>query len=632
MGYSRSMGFSGRYSVFRVHLVGLVIVAVVAAAVVNCTLLAAESGVAERRQTKPAEGDSAAKPAQQSAASKQADKQPQKKAAIGRIVLSGQYPEGSGIEGLFGELQPSLPSVLERLQQAAEDKALSGVWLRLEELDIGPGKINELRAAIGRVRRAGKSVYAELATAETPQYLVASACDEIIMPPSGVLLLPGVRAEITFYKGLLDKLGIQVDLYQMGKYKGAAEPFTRNNLSQPLRESLEAIVDDIYNDLAKTIAADRKLPDYQVKTLMDQGLFTAAAAQRARLIDHVAYSDQFHETVRRRLKVDQVEIIPGYKKKQVETDFSGLTGLIKLMELIVGGKPAEKVTGRKKVAVVYAVGPIVEGESLTDIFGQSAVGSSTLMAALRKAADDPKVVAIVLRVDSPGGSAVASDLIWRETVRINKPVIASMGDVAASGGYYIAMGARKIFAEPGTVTGSIGVVGGKLVLKGLYQKIGVDTEVISRGAISGMFSATEPFSEAERKALNGLLQETYRQFVSKAAQGRKMSTQELEKHAQGRVFTGRMAKAVGLVDELGTLQDAIAEAKQAAGLKPDEPVDIMVLPRPVSIFEQLFGGGSSGELEAAAPELARLLRQAKLYRRLLCEPAMLWMPYSVKFK
>ena len=222
---------------------------------------------------------------------------------------------------------------------------------------------------------------------------------------------------------------------------------------------------------------------------------------------------------------------------------------MKFMEMMIGGKPSEKAGKKQKIAVVYAVGPIMEGKSSSSMFGGNVLGSTSLVAALRKAADNPKVAAIVLRIDSPGGSATASDLIWRETVRMKKPIIASMGDVAGSGGYYIAMGAKKIFAAPGTLTGSIGVIGGKLVFKGCTTNSGLNTEVISRGANSGALSSTKPFTPDERKAWTELLQETYHQFVSKAAEGRKMPYDKLEELAQGRVYTGQMAKKLGLIDE-----------------------------------------------------------------------------------
>lgn len=566
-------------------------------------------------------------------AAKDAKKEAKKKPAVVRLTISGDYPEGPTALGMFGESQPSLSAVVEKLDQAAADKGVAALWLRIEGLALGRGKISELRAAVARVRKAGKPVYAEMSSGEGPAYLLASACDKVVMPPSGLLVLPGVRAEVTFYKGLLDKLGLQFDMLQMGKYKGAAEPMTRTAMSGPLRESMEAMIDDIYEDFAATIAADRKMKDHRVKTLMDDALFTAAKAKKAGLVDEVLYADELEAALRKRLG-GEIEIVTNYKKKQVDADFSGVGGALKLMEVMMGGKAAEKASKGKKIAVVYLTGPIVDGKSTSDMLGGSSVGSSTLVAAIKKAADDPKVLAVVVRVDSPGGSAVASDLIWRQLKKCGKPVVASMGDVAASGGYYVAVAADTIFAEPGTVTGSIGVVGGKMVVGGLYDKIGLSTEVISRGEKSGSFSALKPFSDEERKAWTGMLQETYRQFVDKAAQGRKMKREKLEELAQGRVYTGRMAAANGLVDRIGTLEDAIVAAKKAAGLQESEEVEILTLPKAQTIFEQLFGESPlSGELRTIAPEATQALRRAGIWQQLLTSGAPLtWMPYDVQLR
>ncbi|MBN2476778.1 MAG: signal peptide peptidase SppA [Pirellulales bacterium] len=558
---------------------------------------------------------------------------PAKRVNVVRLAIKGSYPEGPTSLGLFGELQQSLATVIQRIDQASEDEDVAALWLRIEGLAVGRGKLHELRTAIAGFRKTGKPVYAELSSAMASQYLLATACDEIVMPPVGTLIVPGVRAEVTFYKGLLDKLGIEFDMLQMGKYKGAAEPFTRTTLSPPLRESLEALTDDAYDDLVGAIAAGRKLEPGNVKKLLDRGLFTATAAREAGLVDQVVYADQFEELLPEKLQADAVDVVTDYKKRKVDTDFSGISGMMRMMELLMGGKPSRSVGRDPKIAVVYAVGPILLGKSTTDVFGETTVGATTLVETLRKAADDPKVVAIVLRIDSPGGSATASDLIWRETVRIEKPIIASMGDVAGSGGYYIAMGADKIFAEPGTLTGSIGVVGGKIVLGGLYDKVGITTEVISRGANSGSFSSTARFTEDERKVWTTLLEEIYRQFVGKAAEGRQIPPERLEELAQGRVYSGRMAEANGLVDCLGTLRDAVAEAKQAAGLEPEAKVELLILPRAKTIFEQLLGDASvSAAVRASAPEALVPLQQAGVLRRLLAEPALLWMPYRLQIR
>ncbi len=557
---------------------------------------------------------------------------------VADLTLRGGFPEGPAQQGLFGEMHSSLDSMIGRLDAAAEDDAVSAVVLRIERLALGRGKLHELRCAVARIREAGKPVWAVLTSAEPAEYLLAAACDRIVMPESGMLVLPGVRAEMTFYKGLLDKLGIQFQTVQMGKYKGAAEPYSRAEMSGPLRESIGALVDDLYETLVQTIAAERNLEDYRVKTLLDVGVFTAKAARQAGLIDELVYADQIEERLRRELKADRVRLLSDYRRKQIDTNFTGMTGMMRLFELMLGGRPDATATAAKKIAVVYAVGPIMEGKNTTDLFGGQSVGSATMVEALRKAANDAKVAAIVLRIDSPGGSAIASDLIWRETVRIEKPVIASMGDVAGSGGYYIAMGADEIFAEPETITGSIGVVGGKLVLGGLYDKLGLTTEVVARGKNTGLFSATEPFTAEQHKVVSKTLREVYRQFVAKAAKGRNMDLAKLDALAQGRVYTGRMAAEVGLVDRLGTLADAVAAAKRAAGIEDSEKVEILMLPRPRTLFEQLFSDPAAmTELRALAPAIAPdlagpLLARIDMLRRLFVEPALVWMPYEIQIR
>jgi protease-4 len=554
-----------------------------------------------------------------------------------RLSLHGEYPEGPSETGMFGDLQPSLSRLIELLDDAKADKEVGAVWLRLDDLELGRGKVNEVRAAIAGVRKAGKPVYAELTSADSGGYLVASACDFIYMPVSGTLIIPGVRMEVTYYKGLLDKLGLKFDALRMGKYKGFVEPMSRETMSGPVRESLQAIVDDAYDGMIAWIAKDRHLEDYQVKALVDKGIFTASDAKDAGLVDDVLYTDEFEASLSKRLKVDHADVETAYKKKQLDTDFSGIGGFVKLMEAFSGGKKSEKSSSKQKIAVVYAVGEITEGKSATSFLGGSTIGSTSMVETINKAFNDPKVVAVVLRIDSPGGSATASDLIWRSTVRVKKPFVASMGNVAGSGGYYIAMGAQKIFAEPQTITGSIGVGGGKLVTGGLYGKLGVNTEIISRGKNSGAFSTLTPFTDEERKVWTNLLQQTYHEFVSKAAAGRKMDYSKLEALAQGRVYTGRQAKKLGLIDEIGTLKDALAEAKKLASLKPNADIEIEVLPKPQTFFEQFLGGEGidTSAFTAAAPgaaDIVKTIRQTALWRKLLGGGVFVWMPYHIELK
>jgi protease-4 len=568
-----------------------------------------------------------------------------KKAKMASIVLKGALPESVTPPGLFGELEQNLKKTIDRINKVAKDENVKGLVLDIEGVSAGRGKVAELREAIANVRKSGKKVYAKMNSGMGAQYLIASACDEIIMPPPGMLVVAGMRAEVSHYKGLLDKLGIKADFLHMGRFKGAAEPVMRTEMSPEVRKQYELVIGDLYDSMVDQIAADRKIEPAKVKALIDQGLFTAEAAKTAGLIDRVAYDDQFQAALKKTLGVEDMAMVKKYGKKKVDTDFSGFGGMVKLMQAVMGVE-ASGPSAPNKIAVIYAVGAIVDGPSTQSMFGGSGnVGSTTMVKALRKAAADKKVKAIVLRVNSPGGSALASDLIWREIELIKKPIIASMGDVAASGGYYISMGCDKILVEGGTITGSIGVVGGKMTMGGLFEKIGVTTQVISRGKNSGWMSINTPFSDSERKAVRATMEAIYKQFTSKAAEGRKMKLDKLESLAEGRIWTGRQAVENGLADKIGTLADAIKLAKGQAGLKEGDKVDLMILPKPKSFFEQLFDtegeSSASSSIVAAAVrretglvghELAEAIDHATTLTDIFRQPTALVMPYHLKIK
>ena len=564
-----------------------------------------------------------------------------KKVRLAYIIIDGELPESPGEMSLFGDLGTDLRKTIARLEKAGDDESIAGVILQIDAAP-GRGKLNEIRDAIKRVQNKGKKVYALLESAMGPQYQLASACNEIILPESGEVVLPGVRAEFSFYKDLLAKVGVEADMLHVGDFKGAAEPYTRDTLSEPVRENMTALVDDFYDEMLTTIAADRDLKVEEVRKAVDRGLLMADEAKEAGLVDRVIYPDQFRDALQKEYKADKLVYVENYAKQKVDADFSGPMGMMKLFQAMMGEGRSGSGDDEAKVAVVYAVGPIMSGKSQSSLMGGTTMGSTTIIEALQEAAKDKSVKAIVLRVDSPGGSALASDLIWRQTQAIDKPIIASMGDVAASGGYYISMGADRIFAEPGTVTGSIGVVGGKMAMKGVYDKLGIDTESISRGENSGIFSTTDKFSASERKVIEKMMKDIYAQFTAKAAEGRKMDKAKLEKLAGGQVFTGRVAKRNGLVDEVGTLRDAIQSAKRLAGIDPGKKVQIMVLPKPENPFEALFGANTDAEREAETrllagltaltPELRGVLRHAIQLRQVMREPVALMMPYWFEIK
>ena len=571
---------------------------------------------------------------------KQVAERATKKVRLAHIAIKGELPESPGQMTLFGDLGTDLRKTIARLDQAAGDEKIAGVILEIRAAALARGKLNELREAIGRVRASGKKVYAQLESAIGAQYLLASACDEIVMPESGVILIPGLYAEFGYYKDLLEKLGIEADILHVGDYKGAGEPYTRRSMSEPVKKNMTALVDDLFDQMITQIASDRNLQVDEVRALVDKGLLRPEEAKEAGLIDRVDYPDSLRTELTAEYDADKLVYVLNYAKKNVDTDFSGPMGMMKMFQILLGGDGSGKSSKGPKIAVVYAVGPIMSGKSESNPFGGEVMGSDTIVEALEEAADDENVKAIVLRINSPGGSALASDLIWRATQETDKPVVASMGDVAGSGGYYIAMGADRIVADPGTITGSIGVVGGKFNMAGLYGKIGLTTDVISRGKHSGMFSSTANFTDSEREVVTAMMQGVYRQFTTKAAEGRHLPLEKLEELAGGQVYTGRVAKRIGLVDELGTLKDAIQLAKQLAGLKPGEKAELRILPEPQNPLDELFGLDKDEEKEVSlmlgmkhfVPELAEPLRRAIQFQRVMREPVSVMMPFWVEIK
>jgi protease IV len=566
---------------------------------------------------------------------------------IAHIKLSGSLGEGAGsLDPLFGAVEETFKAKLDRLKKARKDDNVRALLLEIDGPELGWARLDELCRTIAEVRKSGKKVYAWTESADTSSsYLLGLACDEVCMAESGGLMLTGIRAEVSFYKELFDKVGIYADILQMGDFKGAVEPYTRTTLSEPNRKQLERVLDDRFdNDLVKRIIASRpgkKWTAEHIKTLIDQGPYTARAALQAGLVDRLGYIEEYEAKLKKLNKQDELKLTRNYgKAKADDIDFSNPFALFKLF-----ATPKGSSNSKPKVAVIYAVGAINTGRSGHGLMDGESVGSTTMIEAIRKAENDKTVKAIVLRVDSPGGSALASDLIWNELKRCKKPVIASMGDVAASGGYYISMAAKKIYADPGTLTGSIGVFGGKLTLTGLYEKVGITTETISRGANANIL-ASRPFTKSEREAMTLILRDIYDQFLDKALQGRKaagkkMTRTDLEKLAGGRIWTGRQALENGLVDVLGSLDDAIAEAAKLGGLPTDKEPELLLLPKNKNFLDQLIEG--RGETDASvmakylplvrqAPGLKKHLAAVENLLRLRGESAWLILPYGIEIR
>ncbi len=478
---------------------------------------------------------------------------------------------------------------------------MAGVVLVLESPGVGRARADELRAAVARVQKAGKPIVGHFVTGGPVAYGLASACDEVSLPPAATLELAGIRVEMMFFKAMLDRLGVEAEILQVGEFKGAGEPFTRTAMSPALRKQYEFFIGDLFEQLVEQVAADRKLEPGRVRELIDIGIFMPEAAREAKLVDAVQYEDEAVAALAKRIGIEKPKLVRDYASRKIDADFSGIGGLVQFMELVSGRPSAGPIGKGKRIAIVHIVGEIREGKSTDDLFMGGAVGSETICKAIRQAAADEKVAAIVLRIDSPGGSALASDLMWREAERTKKPVVASLSDIAASGGYYLAVAADRIVAAPGTLTGSIGVVGGKVAIGGALKNVGIHTDVVSKGKNAGWLSMTGKFTDGEREAFLGTMKDIYRLFTSKVAAGRKLAPDRVESLAAGRVYTGRQALEAGLVDRLGTLDDAIEEAKKLAGIDANEKVEPILLPEPAGLFDDLFAGAGGD----AAP-LARL--------------------------
>ncbi|OGP57061.1 MAG: signal peptide peptidase SppA [Deltaproteobacteria bacterium RBG_13_61_14] len=452
------------------------------------------------------------------------------------------------------------------LRDAEKDPELSALILYLRPNSLGWSRAQELRQALLAFRASGKKTQAFLEEADTLDYFIASACEEVIFTPLGSLGLTGLISEVIYFKGVLDKLEIKPDLFQAGKYKSAVEPYTRSGMSRAQRESINSLLDSLYQQLVAAVAESRALSPARVRRAIDRGPYLAPAAREQGLVDYLLYEDQLDDHLEKQLGEPprrtslaryRLWIGPGLNWRDAWRSIPGL-------------------------ALVYASGVIHLGESRAyGRLGGESAGSDTLCQALREARDNPQVQAVVLRVDSPGGSGLASDLIWREVSLFQgkKPVVVSMGDVAASGGYYIAMPADQILAQPGTLTGSIGVIAGKINLHGLYHKIGLKKETVRRGQHADLHSDYIPFSESGRQKVKEEMASFYREFVSKAAAGRKQDVARMEKAAQGRVWTGEQAKELGLLDGFGGLRQALETAKRLAGIAEEEKALLYVLPR-----------------------------------------------------
>ncbi len=553
------------------------------------------------------------------------------------LKVSGGLPDYAPEDAtakLFGVNAPqSFTGLITQLRKAKVDQRVGGVLLDIDFPGIGWGKADELRDAIKDFRASGKPVYSFMEIGMNKEYYIATAADKVFLPPSGDLYVNGFAAEATFYKGSLDKLGVEAEVIQIGpKYKNAPDQYTKKEMGEGQREVVNALLDEYYGRFTNAIAETRDIPLDNVKTIVDNAPYHAGEAQQLKLINGALYRDQVYDELKKQIGYkadDKLRTISGSEYAEIPSDSLGLNN-------------------GERVAVIYASGAINIGQSSNGTFGGETVGSDTIVKAVNQAAEDSSIKAIVLRVDSPGGSALASDIMWHalENAKAKKPLVVSMGDVAASGGYYIACNANKIVAQPSTVTGSIGMFMGKPVLKGFYDWVGITSEYTTRGKNAGIFDETRKWSPEERAKMEDQAKKVYYgDFVPKVAVGRGKSNEEVDAVAQGRVWTGTQAKQVGLIDEFGGLERAIEVAKELAKIPADKQVRRISFPEARPFLETFLGGGDDSaraatkqaEMQKAIAEslpedVRKTLRYTELFNRMKRGEAILMMPFELEIK
>jgi protease-4 len=505
-----------------------------------------------------------------------------------------EYVPDDPVASLMAGRKPSLREVVEAIEKAAEDDRVAALVAKVGTGSMGMGSLQEVRDAVLAFRKSGKPAVAWSETfgefgPGNGAYYLATAFDTIYMQPSGDLGLTGLMAETPFARGTLDKLGVVPRMDHRYEYKNAMNIYTEKRYTDAHREATGSLMENQFEQIVRAVADARKMSPAEVRALADRGPYLGEEAVKAKLVDELAYRDEVYAKVKEKAG-ERAELL--YLSKYA-------------------GRAGRRHTKGPTIALVYGVGGVQRGESGYDpLFGDVSMGSDTVAGALRAASDDDDVKAILFRVNSPGGSYVASDTIWREVARARergKPVIVSMGDVAASGGYFVSMNADKIVAQPGTITGSIGVLAGKMYTKGMWEKIGLNWDEVHTSANATMFTGTVDYTPEQWSRFQAWLDRIYADFTGKVAEGRKLPVEKVREIAKGRIWTGEQAKRLGLVDELGGFPVALRLAKEAAGIDADREVRLRQFPAKKSPFQALFSESSDSSEDEGARALARAL-------------------------
>ncbi|HEX8323609.1 MAG TPA: signal peptide peptidase SppA [Tepidisphaeraceae bacterium] len=522
------------------------------------------------------------------------------KLQVAYFDLTGGLTEKPADFSLFSEPTPTLRDVLGRISRARTDADVKACLFYLGSgTGLNLSQAGEIRDALAALRRAGKKTFVYADTYDTVGYTLASGATDVCLMPGGEVFIPGIGFETMFYKGAFDKLGVQADYVQIGEYKGAEEPFTRVGPSEELKGELNRLVDSYYKQITDGIAVNRNLKTEDVKRNVDSAILHAKQAEAAGWVDHLVDADGLRDLMKQELGGD-VRVTHNYgATKKDDVDLSNPFAIFALLN------KKEAVSDKPKIAVVYAEGTIVDGKGGGGLLGGSSVGSEEIRKAMRLAARDEKVKAVVIRIDSPGGSALASEAMWQAVRRVqkDKPVIISIGSMAASGGYYLAAAGDHIVADPTAIVGSIGVVGGKFVLSGLYEKLGITTQTFSRGQNADLFSSTSTFSDRQKRMVTTWMKNTYDQFTERVMSTRSRTIKDIDQVARGRIFLAADAKDLGMVDQLGGLEAAITVAAERAKLA-ESAYDVTVLPPPTTLADMLNGReGTDASSAAVLPKV-----------------------------
>ncbi len=520
------------------------------------------------------------------------EKKTEEKVVVPVFTLRATITEKPIAEDLpfaVGSTPESFLEFTKRLRKAVDDKEVKGVVFLDGDASFGVAQVEELHQIFDELKKADKKIYAHADWLETRKYMLLSGATHLSVTPTGHLFITGLYGEQPYLRGLFDKIGVTPDFLTCGAYKSAAEMFMRKSASPEAAEMYDWLYDGLYDSYLTEIAKGRKVDKAQAEKWIDKGLYSAESAAKAGVIDATEHRRDFEARVRKELGEDLTFDRRYGKPKQKELDFSSPFAALQIWaEILGGGKKPE--SNKDAVAVVYVEGAIMPGSGTPSLFdtGEGAY-SEPIRKALDKVAADDKIKAVVLRVDSPGGSVVASEIILIATqkVKAKKPLIVSMGNIAGSGGYYVACGTDTIFAEPGTITGSIGVVSGKLATKEMWDKIGINFEPVERGKRAGMLGSAKVFNDGEKAEMQGWMDEVYEEFKNHVLKVRKDRLKKpIDDLAGGRVYTGKQALELGLVDKLGGLNDAIKFAAEQAKV---EDYEIRTVPAPKSFIDMLVG-------------------------------------------